>query len=290
MTPHLLTTEDLAPDLLDRIRRSVSRSERGRRIDGDGGPVLGLVFMEPSLRTRTGFAAAAAHLGWATVTVDGLRSAPTTESLADTLRTVAGYVDVMVCRPAAPLGRNLVADLPAIVVNGGDTGPDAEHPTQALIDLCSIERFHGPVEDTTVALVGDLRMRSARSLLALFHRIPPRRLVLVSASPFTDPAPVTPPGVEVDHRAIMDLSDVDVLYAIGMPHESIPVDVRESLQVTPEVLSVLPRDAVVLSPMPVIDEVTTDARVDSRVRFFDQSDLGLDVRITLLRELVEPRH
>ncbi|TFV66831.1 aspartate carbamoyltransferase, partial [Blastococcus sp. CT_GayMR20] len=158
MPRHLLDIADLADDDLEEVL--------GEAASGGGIPrrepfVVGLLFLSSSLRTRTGFAVATARLGGTAVTVDDSRFSggmSSAESLEDTLRTLAGMVDVVVVRPDRSLNRPLVrAACPAPVVNGGD--PGGEHPTQALIDVAAMQRFAGPLEGLHVGISGDLGIR-----------------------------------------------------------------------------------------------------------------------------------
>ena len=146
-------------------------------------PLVGLMFLETSLRTRVGFAAAAARLGGQSIDIAERRgdAVAMPEGWADTLRVVSGNVDLVVARPGRPLD---VSQLRPLLVssflNGGDVGHHSEHPSQALIDLYAIEQARGPVSELTVAICGDLRMRAVRSLVRLFARFPPGRLVVIS--------------------------------------------------------------------------------------------------------------
>jgi aspartate carbamoyltransferase catalytic subunit len=250
-------------------------------------PLVGLLFLETSLRTRVGFAAAAARLGGQSIDIAERRgnafSMP--EGWADTLRVVSGNVDLVIARP----GRQLdVSQLRPLLVssflNGGDTGGSSEHPSQALIDLYAIEQARGPVSRLTVAICGDLRMRAIRSLVRLFARFPPRHLVQISDSRLRD-------GTEVvlEDRAPWELGDVDVLYVAGIPHGALDEPGRARLRVDRRALQALPDDAVVLSPMPVIDEIATTARSDPRIRMFQQSDDALFVRMALIEALLSPQ-
>ena len=117
------------------------------------------------------------------------------ESWQDTLRTVAGYTDILIARIGHPLSRAELTDwLMRPLLNGGDFGPNAEHPSQALIDLFAMERL-GAVTELRIAVCGDLRMRVVRSLLRLLARTPPRRLVLITdptlANDEAPPAPLS---------------------------------------------------------------------------------------------------
>jgi aspartate carbamoyltransferase catalytic subunit len=257
-------------------------------------PLVGLLFLETSLRTRVGFAAAAARLGGQSIDIAERRgnAASPPEGWADTLRVVSGNVDLIVARPGRPLddAAQLCPLLVSSFLNGGDTGGRGEHPSQALIDLYAIEQARGPVSELTVAICGDLRMRAVRSLLRLFARFPPRHLVAIS-----DPRLTAAGAADADHvakpaedRAPWDVDDVDVLYVAGLPHGVLDEPGRARLRVDRKALAALRPDAVVLSPMPVIDEIATTARSDPRVRMFQQSDDALFVRMALIEALVVP--
>lgn len=247
-------------------------------------PLVGLLFLEDSLRTRAGFAAAAARLGGQSIDVVERRgnAAAVPEGWADTLRVVSGYVDLVVARPGRPLD---VAQLKPMLVssflNGGDAGRHGEHPSQALIDLYAIERARGPVSELTVAVCGDLRMRAVRSLLRLFARFPPRRLVTI-----TDPHLADDDGLPAEQRKPWDIEDVDVLYVAGIPHGALDEPGRARLRVDRKALAALPPGAVVLSPMPVIDEIASNARDDPRIGMFRQSDDALFVRMALIETIL----
>jgi aspartate carbamoyltransferase catalytic subunit len=248
-------------------------------------PLVGLLFLETSLRTRVGFAAAAARLGGQSIDIAERRGSAVSmpEGWADTLRVVSGNVDLIVARPGRPLD---AAQLRPLLVggflNGGDAGPCAEHPSQALIDLYAIEQARGPVAQLTVAICGDLRMRAVRSLVRLLGRFPPRRLVAISDPRLAD-------GSIAEHRTPWDVDDVDVLYVAGIPHGALDEPGRARLRVDRKALAALPPDAVVLSPMPVIDEISTTARSDPRIRMFQQSDDAQFVRMALIEALLSPR-
>ena len=214
------------------------------------------------------------------------RAAGPPEGWADTLRVVSGNVDLIVARPGRPLddAAQLWPLLVSSFLNGGDTGRRGEHPSQALIDLYAIEQARGPVSELTVAICGDLRMRAVRSLLRLFARFPPRHLVAI-----TDPHLVDDGGLPGEQRKPWDVDDVDVLYVAGLPHGALDEPGRARLRVDRKALAALRPDAVVLSPMPVIDEIATTARSDPRVRMFQQSDDALYVRMSLIEALLLPR-
>jgi aspartate carbamoyltransferase catalytic subunit len=250
-------------------------------------PLVGLLFLEPSLRTRVGFAAAAARLGGQSIDVAERRGSGVAvpEGWADTLRVVSGSVDLVVARPGRPLDASQLCPLlVSSFLNGGDAGRRGEHPSQALIDLYAIEQACGPVSELTVAICGDLRMRAVRSLVRLFVRFPPRHLVAIS-----DPHVSDGVGIDAEHRAPWEVGDVDVLYVAGIPHGALDEPGRARLRVDRKALAALPPDAVVLSPMPVIDEIATTVRSDPRIGMFQQSDDALYVRMALIEALLAPQ-
>jgi aspartate carbamoyltransferase catalytic subunit len=258
--------------------------------------VLASVFLSSSLRTRIGFQAAALRLGGSVVDVAELRDATSMtqpESLADTLRTVAGMCDVIVCRTGGDhrLDHELVSPLPCPVINGGDA---SEHPSQALIDFESIEYFKGPIGELTVAIHGDLTMRAVTSLLKLLARFPPCRLVL--SSPGTRRPAHLPPELAAitTWSSHPSAKGVDVLYLPGLPQQRGDDCLREAhrapFRFDTSIAADLPDDAVVLSPLPVVDEIAGDVRADPRLRMFDQSDRGVFVRMALLQWVLSKPH
>ena len=274
-------TDDEITDILDRARYFAANP--GAALSNAGpAKLIGLVFLQTSLRTQTGFAAACARLGWQTVTVKELRSSAVSaeESIEDTVRVISGITDLVVARLPRPIA-SVVAGLPGPVINGGDAGPDAEHPTQALIDLLAIEEELGEIGKLHIAICGDLRLRASRSLLRLLSRRKPGKLSLISVPALADDC-----LPELGCVTLNDLADVDVLYVAGIPHLAIPENVRDGLRVTEQVISSLPHSAIVLSPLPIIDEIDPAARSDSRVRMFRQSDRGVPVRMAVLQGLL----
>jgi aspartate carbamoyltransferase catalytic subunit len=292
MMRHIVRVADLSLIEVEQVLNFARESRLVNR-QSDGGLVVALVFLAPSTRTRLGFTAAVARLGGCVLlltelrrTGDGLPS----ESLADTVRVASGMSDVIVCRPGGVLE---VADFVTVarcpLVNGGDA---REHPTQALIDRFAIETFVGPPPELHIGVSGDLRTRSVRSLLQMFRLTPPRRLSLFAPpgrGPDASDLPVELAGVTVNHIA-PDFSDLDVLLLPGLaPHrdeEPLAEDAHLKWGLSPMSVRSLPINAVVLSPGPVIDEIHPSCADDPRVRVFEQSDLGVPVRIGLVRWLL----
>ena len=290
MRGRLLAVEDLRDEDVSQILRRAREHQLNRcRLGGSRQvdvPVVGLAFFQTSLRTRVGFASACARLGWSSVCVTEQRQSATSmaESIEDSLRVLAGQSDVVVTRLPAPISVAAAAVSSSPLINAGDGGLTCQHPTQALIDLFTIEAECGPLEDLRVLVCGDLRGRSARSLFSVLTRFPPASLAFISTPALYDSSAAMELWLSraSEWSTDRDLSAFNVVYVTGIPHQAIPEDVRDTLRITMPVMSRLRDDAVVLSPMPVIDEIDAEARLDRRMRFYRQSDNGLPVRMAIL--------
>ena len=285
---HLLSIDDLGPE---DARQVIDRAEQLRAGAAPlelGSPLIGSVFLEASLRTQSGFAAAARLRGQC-LPVNGSRYTPTvpSETLNDTLRTLSGYVDLIVLRPDIALDVEYVrSTVSTPVINGGDVGPFFEHPTQALVDLMAIRTLAGPVHRQRIAICGDLRMRSVTSLLKLFEFEPPASLAAFQPPSLAEVRTADWGELKVDQQDTISLHDVDVLYIAGMRHDSVPIEERQRFILTSAHLGTMASEGVVLCPMPCIDEISSEARDDRRAKMFEQSDLGLFVRQAVLERML----
>lgn len=286
---HLLRMADLSLAEVDTILDTAYRLSGGQPRPGDhrsDRPLVGTLFLTSSMRTRVGFAAAAHRIGGAAIPVTDLRfdeMMSGAETFEDALRVLTGMVDAVVVRAPGELSHERVApNAVTPVINGGDTH---EHPTQSLIDLASIETFAGPISTIHLGICGDLTMRSVRSNLELLRRRPPRRLTL-SFPPGR--APAVPDELLSITNIVEpeDLSGMDVLLAPGLAPKTgadfIGPDERLRYAVAAGLLARLPVHGIVLSPMPVVDEISPAARADSRLKMYEQSDLGVWVRAAVL--------
>jgi aspartate carbamoyltransferase catalytic subunit len=285
----ILRIDDLTDHDIDLVLARAGRYTDGKR-PVRSSAIVGLAFFETSLRTRVGFSAAAHRIGADVIEVSERRASEISmpESLSDTVRTISGYVDALVVRVDRPSAELAAVARPDVSwFNAGDRGDKAEHPSQALLDLFAIERMLGPISGQRIALCGDLRSRAARSLLALLARRRPEAVALV-----TDPSLL--PGFQLPATLEEitstcepgNLGDATVVYAVGIPHGGATEAVRSRLRVDQHLLEHLSKSCIVLSPMPIIDEIATPARRDPRMRYFEQSDLAIGVRMALLELLL----
>ncbi len=280
------------------------RADRMRDLPRDADPlrgrILATLFYEPSTRTRLSFESAMLRLGGQVVSTENARefsSAIKGESVEDTVRIVAGYADAIVIRHHEQgAAARAAAVSPVPVLNGGD-GP-GEHPTQALLDLYTIRHERGRIDGLRVALVGDLRFgRAARSLALLLGLTHDTELVFVSppAVPMGDDVRAALDARGVRYRDEPDLArvlpEVDIVYQTRIQRErfATPQEYAASRGVYVIDRAALGRmrpDAVVMHPLPRVDEIAAEVDADPRAAYFRQAQNGVFVRMALLELLL----
>jgi aspartate carbamoyltransferase catalytic subunit len=271
--------------------RSIPRAERP--LDGR---ILATLFYEPSTRTRLSFESAMMRLGGHVISTENARefsSAIKGETVEDTVRIVAGYADAIVIRhfeQGAAARAASVATVP--IINGGD-GP-GEHPTQALLDLYTIKHELGRIDNLKVALVGDLRFgRAARSLALLFRLTTETELVFVSPSnvPMGDDVrdALSDRGIrfrdEKDLLAV--LPEVDVIYQTRIQRERFDstseYEAAHGVYVIgQEAMGNMRPGAILVHPLPRVDEIAPEVDQDPRAAYFRQAHNGVFIRMALL--------
>jgi aspartate carbamoyltransferase catalytic subunit len=296
---HIISIQDFSREqidaLLEKARKIDENSEIERSLEGKQ---VALLFFEPSTRTRMSFASAVDRLGGTTICVDSVEGSSIIkgETLADTVRVVSGYVDAIVLRHPKEGAARLASEFATVpVINAGDGA--GQHPSQTLLDLYTIRQSMS-LEGINVGLIGDLRYgRTAHSLAqALSH---------YNVNLFT----IAPDGLELPETVQLDLidrgtricecteiqeviGDLDVLYVTRLQRERFPdsatfVNVQQSYQVTPQLLSDVRDHLIVLHPLPRAGEI--DPGVDSLpyARYFEQARNGIPVRMAMLREVMQ---
>lgn len=260
------------------------------------GRVMATIFYEPSTRTRLSFEAAMIRLGGAVISTENaaqMSSAAKGESLRDTIRIVSGYADVIVLRHHDQGSAAIAAEVaPVPVVNAGD-GP-GEHPTQALLDAYTIRRRRGGLEQLHTVFLGDsLYGRTVHSLCLLLAQYPGQRHTFVS------PPEAEPPGhlldalreAGVEITVLTDVQaavhDADVLYVTRVQKERFTDLGRYQAAsgrywVGSELLAALPERAMILHPLPRLQELPEATDADPRAAYFEQARLGIPIRMALL--------
>lgn len=263
--------------------------------------VMATLFYEPSTRTRLSFESAMARLGGSVLTTESAQefsSAAKGETLEDTIRVVAGYADVIVLRHFESGASQRAAEVAGIpVINAGDgTG---QHPTQSLLDMYTIRREIGQIDSISIALVGDLANgRTVRSLCYLLAKYKSPKIYFVAPSVvrMKDDIKDYLHRHDADFEEVEDLHavarEVDVIYQTRIqrerfgdrPHEY--EQARGKYIIDQTILDCMRKEAIVMHPLPRVDEVDTVVDRDPRAAYFRQAHNGLYVRMALLRMLL----
>ena len=263
--------------------------------------VMATLFYEPSTRTRLSFESAMTRLGGAALTTESAQefsSVAKGETLEDTIRVVAGYTDVIVLRHFESGASNRAAAVAGIpVINAGDGA--GQHPTQALLDMYTIQREIGRLEEIAVVLVGDLANgRTVRSLCYLLAKYEDVKIYFVAPEVvrMKDDIKEYLQRHQVHFEEADDLHDVarqaDVIYQTRIQKERFGDRTTEYEQargryiVDRSVMDCMQDHAVVMHPLPRVDEIHPEVDADPRAAYFRQAHNGLYVRMALLRMLL----
>ena len=246
------------------------------------GKVMGSCFFEPSTRTRLSFEAAMKRLGGEVIGFSGAEgtSAAKGESLADAIRVIGAYVDVVVLRhptPGAALEAKMCTKTP--VINAGDGAN--EHPTQTLLDLFTMQECRGSLEGVKIAVVGDLlHSRTVHSLVrALKHFSADIR--------FVAPPELAYPGNETHETLEAVIGEVDFLYMTRVQKERQGGEGKAPYILTPELLEKGKKGLKVLHPLPRQEEIDPAVDALEQAHYFAQAENGLYVRQALLAEVLK---
>jgi len=274
--------------------------DEAQRIDTDPdllrSVIIASLFFEPSTRTQLSFSTAALRLGARLI---GVASGEATskakgETLADTVRMAESYADLIIIRHPLEGSARLAADTADIpVVNAGDGAN--QHPTQTLLDLFMIQKSLGRIDGLKIGMVGDLRYgRTVHSLAQALTRFDDVSLRLMSPSTLRIPDGVRREldgelGVEeIDDLAVEDL---DVVYVTRIQRERFPdVEAYDKVQgtyvVTPETADSMRKYAIILHPLPRVDEIEPAVDDKPQAKYFEQARGGVPVRMALLKLLL----
>ena len=296
---------DLSLEELDRLMNTaediIARPERYR--EACRYKKLAALFFEPSTRTRLSFEAAMHELGGAVLSVTdaAASSAAKGESVADTVKTVSCYADIIAMRhpkegAALVAARN--ASIP--VINAGDGGHC--HPTQTLADLLTIRREKGRLNSLTIGLCGDLKFgRTVHSLINAMSRYDGLKFVLISPEELKLPSYVKNDALKargIPYAQTTDLEavigDLDILYMTRVQRERFfneedYLRLKDSYILTPEKLRKARADLSVMHPLPRVNEISVAVDDDPRACYFKQVLNGKYMRMALILMLLNLR-
>lgn len=261
------------------------------------GKIMATLFYEPSTRTRLSFESAMNRLGGSVITVSdtGSSSISKGETLADTIRMTESYSDIIVIRHPMEGAAKLASRFSSKpVINAGDGS--GQHPTQTLMDLYTIKKEKGRIDGLNIAMIGDLRYgRTVHSLLLALSRFDVS-VTLVSPQILRIPEHILARVPDRTEITITDnLSDVlkksDVFYVTRIQKERF-TDQNEyqsvigSYSVDEKAVSEMKDDAIIMHPLPRIDEISPEVDYSKKAAYFRQAANGVPVRMALVSTIL----
>jgi aspartate carbamoyltransferase catalytic subunit len=278
-------------DVADEMRAIVKRVGSSDLLKGH---VLACVFYEPSTRTSSSFIAAMSRLGGSIIPINEVRYSSVTkgESLPDTIRTLESYADVIVLRHPEVGASTVAAEYARKpIINAGDGV--GEHPTQALLDLYTIQSELGKLDGLHVAMAGDLRygrtVHSLARLLCLYDV----RMTFISPEILRLPLDVMN-EVKAQNKTVHEtydvhdvIADVDVLYVTRVQRERFAdqaqfESVKDYYVITPELMEHAKEQMILMHPLPRVGEISYALDEDPRAAYFRQMENGMYIRMALL--------
>lgn len=293
-----LSTEEI--DALIRVAEDIIANPDAYR-EKCKGKKLATLFFEPSTRTRLSFEAAMYELGGNVLGFSEATSSSVAkgESVADTIRTVNCYADIIAMRhpkEGAPLVASAKSQVP--VINAGDGGHN--HPTQTLTDLLTIHREKGRLCDLTVGFCGDLKFgRTVHSLIEALSRYTGIRIVLISPDELRLPEYMQNKLTSLDNVTFTETKDLeaaipelDILYMTRVQkerffNEADYIRLKDSYILTPEKLTGAKADLSILHPLPRVNEISVAVDDDPRACYFRQALNGKFIRMALMLMLLD---
>ncbi len=257
------------------------------------GRVVASLFFEPSTRTQLSFGSAIERLGGQVIGFSSgdVSSKAKGETLADTIGVVKGYADAIVIRHPKEGSARLAADVSNVpVINAGDGAN--QHPTQTLLDLYSIEKSLGKIDGLSIGLVGDLRFgRTVHSLASALTRFSKVKLRLISPDILKFPPHLIDElrgVVEFNEQEELDLRGLDVVYVTRIQKERFGVieeyeKVKGAYVINSKTVEQLSTKAIILHPLPRVDEIHTEVDQLPQAKYFEQAENGIPVRMALLK-------
>lgn len=265
------------------------------------GKKLATLFFEPSTRTRLSFEAAMYELGGVVLGFSEANSSSAAkgESVADTIRTVGCYADIIAMRhpkegaPVAGIRRSTVP-----VINAGDGGHN--HPTQTLTDLLTISREKNRLDGLTIGLCGDLKFgRTVHSLINAMSRYPNNKFILISPEELRIPEYLKHETMIKKNLEFVEtddlegaMPDLDILYMTRVQRERFfneqdYLRLKDSYILTPDKLDNAKEDLSILHPLPRVNEISVAVDDDPRAKYFEQVLNGKFIRMALILKLLE---
>lgn len=286
-------------ELLFQTSDRISEMKYKDRVSLGEGRIQGIMFFEPSTRTRLSFESAMASIGGTSI---GFSETKTTslekgESFADTVRVVEANTDIIVMRHPMEGSARFASDVSSKPVISGGAGTE-EHPTQGMLDLYTIQKEKGRIDGLRIGIVGDLKYgRTVYSLIYGLSKFdvkvdlvsPPTLKVRKEATLGLEKIPGSNNTIEIkEHEELKPiLPELDVIYMTRIQKERFPDEqefekVKGSYYIDAEDSEIMKHDAIVMHPLPRLDEIRAAFDHAPQARYFKQMQYGRTVRAALL--------
>ena len=299
---HLITPMDLSVEETMNILDLAERISIGPQLYKHvaDGRQLATLFYEPSTRTRLSFESAMLSLGGQTLGLSSAAqsSASKGETVADTVRVVSCYADIIAMRhpkEGAPLQASIYSRIP--IINAGDGGH--AHPTQTLIDMMTIRQRKGRLNNLTIGFCGDLKFgRTVHSLVSSLTRFSDNKFYFISPEELRIPDYLRDDVLNPSNSTYEEVSSLedtlpklDVLYMTRVQKERFfneeeYLRLKDVYILNEEKLKLADKDMPVLHPLPRVDEISLDVDDDPRAEYFDQVQNGKYIRMALIMALL----
>lgn len=300
---HLIDIKDLSVEEIEeliKVAKDIIKNKEKYSHKCDG-KKMATLFFEPSTRTRLSFEAAMMELGGNILGFSEASSSSVSkgESVADTIRVVGGYSDIIAMRhpkEGAPLVASRKSTVP--IINAGDGGHN--HPTQTLTDLVTIECEKNRLDNLTIGLCGDLKFgRTVHSLITAMARYQNIKFVLISPKELVIPEYIKKEILEKNNIEYYETNDIeeymdklDVLYMTRVQKERFfneddYLRLKDYYILNKEKLKKAKEDLCIMHPLPRVNEIATDVDDDSRACYFKQAKYGKYIRMALILKLLE---
>ena len=300
---HLIDIKDLSVAEIDKLinvaKDIIQNKEKySKKCEGKK---LATLFYEPSTRTRLSFEAAMMELGGNVLGFSSTNSSSAAkgESVADTVRVVGGYADIIAMRhpkEGAPLVAAMKSEVP--IINAGDGGHN--HPTQTLTDLLTIQCEKHRLSNLTIGVCGDLKFgRTVHSLITAMSRYQNIKFVLISPKELKIPDYIKKDVLEKNNIEYCEtnnleeyMSELDILYMTRVQRERFfneddYIRLKDYYILNKEKLKNAKKDLCIMHPLPRVNEISTDVDDDERACYFKQAQYGKYIRMALILDLLE---
>ena len=276
-------------------------SNKAKYLEKCKGKILATLFFEPSTRTRLSFESAMLSLGGSVLGFSSADSSSTQkgETLADTIKVVSGYSDIIAMRhpkEGAPIVAANNSKVP--IINAGDGGHN--HPTQTLLDLLTIVQEKGRLDNFTVGLCGDLKFgRTVHSLIVALSRYENIKFVLIAPNELKIPDYLKQDilnknNIEyIETESLEDNIDkLDILYMTRVQKERFLneeeyIRLKDVYILDKQKLEKAKEDLCILHPLPRVNEISTEIDDDPRAAYFRQAEYGKYMRMAIILKLLK---